>query len=142
MSLARCVLGMLGAVVSLAASAEAADLSVVVKPVRSGNGHISVAVYDSSMNFLMRGRQIAAADVSPVVESTTIVFMGLPPGNYAVAAFHDENDSGEFDTNFLGIPVEGYGFSNGAEAFLGPPSFAEALVVLERSAWTEIKLSY
>ena len=142
MSLTRTVLGFLGAILALTTSAEAADLSVVVKPVRSDHGHISVAVYDNSMNFLMKGRQIASADVSPVVDSTTIVFMGLTPGNYAVAAFHDENDSGEFDTNFLGIPEEGYGFSNGAEAFLGPPSFAAALVVVERSAWTEIKLSY
>ena len=141
MSLAGRVMGFLAAAVALAASAEAADLSVVVKPVRSDQGHISVAVYDNSKNFLMVGRQIASADVSPVVDSTTIVFMGLTPGNYAVAAFYDENGSGEFDTNFLGVPVEGYGFSNGAEAFLGPPSFA-ALVVLERSAWTEIRLSY
>ena len=25
---------------------------------------------------------------------------------------HDENDNGKLDTNFMGIPVEGYGFSN------------------------------
>jgi uncharacterized protein (DUF2141 family) len=29
----------------------------------------------------------------------------------------------KLDTNWLGIPTEGYGFSNDAKAMLGPPSF-------------------
>ena len=33
-------------------------------------------------------------------------------GNYAVQVMHDENDNNKLDTNFLGIPSEGYGFSN------------------------------
>jgi uncharacterized protein (DUF2141 family) len=36
----------------------------------------------------------------------------LPPGQYAVQVMHDENDNGKFDTNFVGLPIEGYGFSN------------------------------
>jgi uncharacterized protein (DUF2141 family) len=32
----------------------------------------------------------------------------------------------ELDTNWLGIPTEGYGFSNDAKATLGPPSFSAA----------------
>jgi uncharacterized protein (DUF2141 family) len=34
--------------------------------------------------------------------------------------------NGKLDTNFLGIPKEGYGFSNGAKGLLGPPSFSDA----------------
>ena len=40
--------------------------------------------------------------------------------------YHDENGNGEFDQGFLGIPLEDYGFSNGASGFLGPPSFSDA----------------
>jgi uncharacterized protein (DUF2141 family) len=43
-----------------------------------------------------------------------------------MAVFHDENGNGEFDQGFLGIPLEGYAFSNGARVFLGPPSFDSA----------------
>jgi len=32
----------------------------------------------------------------------------------------------DFDQGLLGIPLEAYGFSNGAIAFLGPPSFEDA----------------
>jgi uncharacterized protein (DUF2141 family) len=30
--------------------------------------------------------------------------MGLLAVNYALGLFHDENATGEFDTNFLGLP--------------------------------------
>ena len=39
-------------------------------------------------------------------------FKDLPPGTYAVQVMHDENENNKLDTNFLGIPTEGYGFSN------------------------------
>jgi len=32
--------------------------------------------------------------------------------------------NGKLDTNWLGIPTEGYGFSNEAKALLGAPSFS------------------
>ena len=34
--------------------------------------------------------------------------------------------NGKLDTNALGIPKEGYGFSNQAKAWFGAPSFAAA----------------
>ena len=36
----------------------------------------------------------------------------IPPGTYAVKLHIDENENGELDTNFLGIPKEQYGISN------------------------------
>ena len=57
-----------------------------------------------------------------------IVFKNLSPGNYAVAMFHDENGNTEFDKNFFGFPLEGFGFSNDAKIFFGPPTFKDAAV--------------
>jgi uncharacterized protein (DUF2141 family) len=55
-------------------------------------------------------------------------FVSIPPGTYALAVIHDENRNGKLDTNWLGIPTEGYGFSNEAKALLGAPSFSAAKV--------------
>ena len=38
----------------------------------------------------------------------------IPPGTYAIKLHIDENENGELDTNFLGIPKEQYGISNNA----------------------------
>ena len=36
----------------------------------------------------------------------------LPPGEYAAVAFHDGNGNGKVDSNLVGVPTEGFGFSN------------------------------
>lgn len=50
----------------------------------------------------------------------------LSPGEYALAAFHDENANNDLDRNFLGIPSEGTGASNDAHNMFGPPSYDDA----------------
>jgi len=53
-------------------------------------------------------------------------FEDMPKGTYALAVVHDKNMNGKLDTNFMGIPTEGYGFSNNAKALLSAPSFSAA----------------
>jgi uncharacterized protein (DUF2141 family) len=53
-------------------------------------------------------------------------FEDIPPGTYAMAVIHDENMNGKLDTHLLGIPKEGFGFSNDAKGFFGAPSFSAA----------------
>ena len=53
-------------------------------------------------------------------------FEDIPPGTYAMAVIHDENMNGKLDTNWRGIPREGYGFSNDVTAAMGAPSFSAA----------------
>ncbi len=54
------------------------------------------------------------------------VFEGIPPGVYALSAFHDKNDNGKLDTNFLSMPIEDYGAPTLARGVFGPPSFEDA----------------
>jgi uncharacterized protein (DUF2141 family) len=61
---------------------------------------------------------------------SAVVFSNLEPGRYAAVVFHDKNGNGKLDKNFLGVPVEPYGFSNDAEGFLSAPSFEAAAVTL------------
>jgi uncharacterized protein (DUF2141 family) len=56
-----------------------------------------------------------------------------------VRLFHDSNGNGELDRNMLGIPREGYGFSNDAGA-RGPASFEEAAVSIDGDARIEVPL--
>ena len=45
---------------------------------------------------------------------------------YAISVFHDKNDNKKMDTNFIGIPKEPIGCSNGATGFMGPPKYKKA----------------
>jgi len=53
-------------------------------------------------------------------------FVDVPPGTYALAVIHDENMNGKLDANWMGVPQEGYGFSNDAKAALSAPPFEAA----------------
>lgn len=51
-------------------------------------------------------------------------FTDFPPGKYAMVVINDANMNGELNTNWLGVPKEGFGFSNKAKALLSAPSFS------------------
>jgi uncharacterized protein (DUF2141 family) len=54
-----------------------------------------------------------------------IDFSGVPPGKYALVCYHDENSNGKFDESALGMPEEGYCFSNNVKPQLSAPNFNE-----------------
>lgn len=123
--------------------AVAADLTLTVTGVRSSVGELLIGVYDTAEGFksaidssatksalLPQSWRIVGASLRAKAGSQTIMFADLPPGQYAVIAFHDENDNGLLDANVFGVPTEGYGFSNDARGFLGAPSFEAAAVTL------------
>jgi uncharacterized protein (DUF2141 family) len=54
------------------------------------------------------------------------VFRGVAKGVYGISAFHDRNNNGKLDTNFIGLPTEDYCASRDARSSFGPPSFGDA----------------
>jgi uncharacterized protein (DUF2141 family) len=68
------------------------------------------------------------APIDPVTRTAVAEWTGLPPGDYGVAAIHDENSNHKLDRNLIGIPKEGFGFANNPHVGLAAPGFREALV--------------
>jgi uncharacterized protein (DUF2141 family) len=60
------------------------------------------------------------------VGTVRVVVDGVPPGIYAAQAFQDANANGILDRSWLGLPMEGMGFSNDARMRFGPPAFSDA----------------
>ena len=107
------------------------QLRIVVYGARRVAGNITYTLYGGDASrFLKPHGSIALTRVTLVGLSTEACFKVETPGTYAVAVYHDENDNHHFDKNFLGLPAEGYGFSNDAPALLGPPSFDAARVIV------------
>ena len=106
--------------------AHAADLTITVKGVRSADGAVFLALYDSDKSFMKVPQAKTTRRLNASKGDLEIVIHDLPAGKYAIACYHDENGNGKLDTNALGIPEEGYGFSNDARGTSGPPTFSEA----------------
>jgi len=101
------------------------NLTVNVTNVKSTDGKISVAVYDSPAGFLKFDKVFKVETAFAEKGKTTVIIKNLPEGTYVLAAFHDENGNDKLDTNFIGIPKEPLGFSIGRMKTFGPPSFDE-----------------
>jgi uncharacterized protein (DUF2141 family) len=117
-------------------------LQVTVNNIKGEKGNIMVGLFDSDESFLKKpldGRMVKASG-----DSITVVFDNLKPGKYAISVLHDANTNKDLDQNKLGIPKEGFGFSNNATGALGPPSFEKALVDLidQRKMDINIKMKY
>lgn len=115
-------------------------LSVHVSGVKTSDGKISVAVYDTSEGFLKFDKVYVGSSTIAKKGTTHLVIDDLPNGEYALAAFHDENANDELDTNWLGIPKEAVGFSNAKMKTFGPPRFKECALQLTSDAEITIKI--
>jgi uncharacterized protein (DUF2141 family) len=74
-------------------------------------------------------------------ETETVIYDKVPEGRYAVAIYHDENLNGKLDVNPLGMPREGYGFSNNPKV-IGKPDFEQAAFDFSRNDTIVIKMVY
>lgn len=118
-----------GGTAEIDAGAPGLDLELEISGVRSNKGHVLVAVYREGDGFSeTKGTAFRKEAVPAMVGSLKIAVKDLPPGTYALAFIHDENDNLKVDTGFFGIPVEGFCFSKNARALFGPPSFKEASI--------------
>ena len=116
---------------------------VLVQGVRSGDGQIACALFASHEGF--PDEQDKAAHGKVLVASAGTVefeFDEVPLGKYAISVLHDENNNGRLDTNFLGMPREGYGVSGDAYRRFGPPRYDDALVELGPGLTLVIPLRY
>lgn len=124
------VLAMLAAATTLftgsAFAGEPGHLTVRMHGMRNSDGQVLCALFNGATGF-PDGEKAVKGDRSRVAEGQAACrFKSLEPGTYAVAVFHDEDGDGQMDS-LLGIPTEGFGFSNNAKpGMFGPPSFDEA----------------
>lgn len=136
----RHALAMLAATLALAAThASAAELTVNITDLRTREGALMVAVVDSAAAWDDSSKAIARERVEPDADALTLRFPDLADGAYAVQVMHDENGNGRLDANFLGMPVEGYGFSNNPQV-MRRPTYDEARFDLAGDATITVQL--
>jgi uncharacterized protein (DUF2141 family) len=119
-------------------------LTVNVQGLRSGKGLIAVSLYaDDKKKFLVKKGSIYVGRVDARAPATRLC-MHLPAaGTYALAVYHDEDASRKLNRNFVGLPTEGFGFSNNPKTFMSLPAFSAVRLNVPRTGMeTTITLRY
>jgi uncharacterized protein (DUF2141 family) len=101
----------------------AATLTVKVENLDPKGGILSLSLYDEASWSREPDAPVTSANVPAVSPETTITFEGVKPGIYGVKTFQDVNRNGKFDQNWIGLPLEHYGFSRDARPLFSAPGF-------------------
>ncbi len=125
-------------------SPPAGSITFIITGLKSDRGTVLISLFDNEKHFPKNaGKAIGKARSAIRNGTATVTFRDLPYGKFAAAMMHDENGNKEMDYNMLGMPKEGYGFSNNAKATLSPPSFEKASIILDGDEKrTTIKVTY
>ncbi len=112
-----------------AAVSGAAPLTVQVSGLADVTGHLFIAVYDSEDTWLGEDTVLLRKVVIEENRNGELVEVpiDLDAGEYAMTVFYDEDDNGELNTNFIGMPKEPIALSNNATGKFGPPKYEDAL---------------
>ncbi len=116
--------------VAFAAPAQGAIVEVAVSGIEAARGHVRVQL--CTKDTFLKPNCPYRGEAPAEVGSTVVKVNDVTPGQYAVQAFQDENDTGRLERNFLGVPKEGVGFSNDAPVGVRGPSFKDAAFTVEK----------
>lgn len=115
------------------------QLDLNIGPIEAKTGTLHVALYNNAADYEADKNVVAVQKLAVTSQQINLQFAGLAPGQYAIKIMHDENNNGKLDRNMLGIPSEGYGFSNNAGQF-GPASFADAAFTVSGDQKIQIQI--
>lgn len=116
------------------------QLTVEIQNIQLHKGKIIVGVYDTDKDFLKEGLAIKIYEINVDQTTESIVIKDLPKGDYAISLYHDENSDNKCNRNFLGIPKEGYGFSNNIKPKFSAPTYEDCKFSFVNDLKLDIKL--
>jgi len=101
--------------------------TIEINGLKNNNGQVLLELSNE------KGENIMGISQDIANNKCIIVIKNLKPGKFAFKYFHDLNKNKKLDTNWIGLPKEGYGFSNNAKGKFGPPSFEETIFVIKKN---------
>ena len=119
-------------------------LFVNVTGVNAAKGLIAVSLYaDNSSKFLAKKGSLYVGRVSARAPTTRVCIHVPTTGTYAIAVYHDADGDRKFKRSGIGLPAEGYGFSNNPGTLFGLPAFSKVRISVARTnTQTTVKLKY
>ena len=96
-------------------------LNISINGLKNNNGQVVLQLNDTLES------EIKSITGNIYNNQCNILIDDIVAGKYTILYFHDENKNNELDANIIGIPKEGYGFSNNASGKYGPPPIVERI---------------
>ena len=105
-------------------SGNSQTVEVNITGIRSENGQIVIGVFKDDESFQKEESFMEKRFVKSGISNREMrVQFSLETGIYGLSLIDDENNNGKMEYNFLGIPKEGFGFSDYYHKGIKKPKF-------------------
>lgn len=129
---------------SLFYQSQAQTVIVTIEGLRNNQGLVSLGIFKNQEQFAQEKpvkKQLFTKTGTKA--GLLVVELKLEPGNYAIALLDDENKDGKMNYNWIGVPLEGFGFSNFVSSGLSKPDYSDFdFVVKPGENRVHIKMRY
>ncbi|HEY9703323.1 MAG TPA: DUF2141 domain-containing protein, partial [Allocoleopsis sp.] len=106
-------------------------LNVIINGIKSQQGSVRVAIYNSSETFLDEKKFVFSNSTNVGKTPQVQLSFDVPYGTYSVSCYHDVNNDTKLDKSSFGFPVEPYAFSGNDIAKWRKPTFNETKFTLQ-----------
>ena len=122
----------------LNAQKDGSMLKVNVEGLRNTTGTLRITLFSSADGFPEDAeKSYDARSIDITDREMSFYFSDIPQGNYAFAILHDEDGDGKMRKNLVGIPREGFAFSENYKPKISSPSFEDAMFEVKKGVNVE-----
>lgn len=124
-----------------AGNIRAQNIEISFTGVRSTRGQIIVKIFTDEKSF-QDGKALKALKFkkSGLTNGQLTGKLALDPGTYGFALLDDENDNNVMENNMLGMPKEGFGFSNFYLSGMKKPHFEQFKFTLNKGQQLKVNM--
>jgi len=128
----------------LSLNSQAQTITLTIEGLRNSQGIVSVGIFKNQEQFAKEKpvkKQLFPK--TTMKAGLLVVELKLEPGNYGFALLDDENKDAKMNYNWIGVPLEGFGFSNYVSSGLSKPEYSDFdFVVKPGENKVHIKMRY
>lgn len=117
--------------------------AIKITGIRSAKGKIIIQVFKDDLSYQdQKPFKKISFDKKELSAGTLNLQLALEPGTYGFTLVDDENGNGDIDKNFIGMPKEGFGFSNYFMQKMKKPRFEDFKTDIRVHSGIIIKVKY
>lgn len=119
------------------------DTAVKITGIRSNKGAVIISVYKDQESYRKEQPfKKMSFEKKNIRNGSLQLMLYLQPGVYGITLIDDENSNGKIDKNLIGMPKEGFGFSNFNLEKMQKPSFDDFRVDLNGNQGISVRVKY
>lgn len=119
------------------------EVTLDIKEIKSKKGQFIIAIFKDEEGF-KNSKPVKRLhfEKANIANGRCTINLPLEPGTWGISILDDENKSDKMDFNMVGMPKEGFGFSNYYHTGMSRPKFSDFKMEIKSGQKIEMRMKY